>query len=151
MTTFNIADILLIEDNLGDIRLTQEALKEDKIQVNLHVVMDGVEAMNYLCKIGKYANEPTPDLILLDLNLPKKDGRQVLKEIKENPKLQSIPVVILTISKADQDILQAYKLQANCYIVKPLDLTKFIDVVQQLESFWFSIVKLPTKNKIPHE
>lgn len=145
MKDINPADILLVEDNLGDIRLTQEALKEYKIVVNLHVVMDGVEAMNFLHKVDKYENEPTPDLILLDLNLPKKDGRQVLKEIKEDPLLKLIPVVVLTISKADQDIIQAYKLQANCYITKPLDLNKFIEVVKELENFWLSIVKLPTK------
>lgn len=145
MNNFNIIDILLVEDNLGDIRLTEEALKEYKVKVNLHVVMDGEEAMNYLNKKGKYAHESAPDLILLDLNLPKKDGRQVLKEVKEDPILKHIPVVVLTISNADRDIVQAYDLRANCYIVKPLDFNKFIEVVKELEDFWFEIVKLPPK------
>lgn len=149
MDEFSAVNILLVEDNLGDIRLTQEALKEDKLKINLHVVMDGVEALSYLHKEGKYANEPTPDLVLLDLNLPKKDGREVLKEIKEDPKLKLIPVAVLTISKSEQDIIQAYKLQANCFITKPIDLNKFIEVVKSIENFWFTVVRLPSK--IPHE
>jgi|SRR5579885_536402 CheY-like chemotaxis protein len=137
-------DILLVEDSIGDIRLTQEALKENKLKVNLNVVMDGVEAMEYLKKEGKYTTAATPDLILLDLNMPRKDGRQVLKEIKEDPKLKSIPVVILTISKAEEDILQSYNLHVNCYITKPLDLNKFIEVVRKIETFWFTIATLPS-------
>lgn len=145
MDALNFVDILLVEDNPGDIRLTKEAIKEYKIQVNLHVVMDGEEAIKFLRKQDQYKDAVTPDLILLDLNLPKKDGRQVLKEIKEDPLLKSIPVVVLTISKADQDITQSYRLQANCYIMKPLDFNKFITVVKELEDFWFTIVKLPPK------
>jgi CheY-like chemotaxis protein len=141
-------DILLVEDSIGDIRLTEEALKESKLKVNLHIVMDGVEAMAFLRKEGKYSGRPTPDLILLDLNLPKKDGRQVLKEIKEDPGLRSIPVAILTISKAEEDILQTYNLHVNCYINKPLDLNRFIDVVRSIENFWFTIVTLPPKPNI---
>lgn len=144
MSVLNFVDILLVEDNPGDIRLTQEALKEYKVKVNLHVVMDGEEALDYLHKRGKYIGASTPDLVLLDLNLPKKDGREVLAEVKQDPVLRTIPIVVLTISKADRDILEAYHLQANCYITKPLDFNKFIDVVKQLESFWFGIVKLPT-------
>ena len=149
MNEFSLINILLVEDNLGDVRLTEEALKENKFKINLDVVNDGEEAIDFLRKQSKYANKPTPDLILLDLNLPKKDGRQVLKEIKSDPDLKFIPVAILTISKSDQDILQAYNLQANCYITKPLDLNKFIEVVRQIENFWLTIVKLPTK--VRHE
>lgn len=137
--------ILLVEDSVGDIRLTQEALKESKLKVDLHVVMDGEEAMDFLNKKNKYADKPTPDVILLDLNLPKKDGRQVLREIKESPELKRIPVAVLTISKAEEDILQTYNLHANCYITKPLDLDKFVNVVKSIENFWFTIVTLPPK------
>lgn len=140
MSQLEAVNILLVEDNLGDIRLTTEALKENKLQVNLQVVMDGEEAMSFLHKQGRYADQFTPDL-----NLPKKDGRQVLKEIKEDQDLKSIPVAVLTISSSDKDILQSYNLQANCYIVKPLDLNKFIDVVREIQNFWFTIVKLPSK------
>jgi chemotaxis family two-component system response regulator Rcp1 len=146
---FKIADILLVEDNLGDIRLTEEALKESRLTVNLNTVMDGEEAMSFLRKQGKYATAPTPDLILLDLNLPKKDGRQVLKEIKEDANLKTIPIVILTISNADQDIIESYDLNANCYITKPLDFNKFIEVVKSIEDFWLAIVRLPPKK--PYE
>lgn len=139
------AEILLVEDSPADIRLTQEALKENKLKINLHIAIDGVEAMEFLEKKNKYKDMPTPDLILLDLNMPKKDGREVLKEIKENPLLQSIPVIILTISKSEEDILLAYKYHVNCYIRKPLDMKKFIEVVQSIESFWFTIVTLPPK------
>lgn len=138
-------NILYAEDNLGDIRLTQEALKEDKLSIKLHIVMDGVEAMDFLRKKGKYANVPTPDLILLDLNMPRKDGRQVLREVKEDPALKTIPVVVLTISKSEVDILQSYNLHVNCYIVKPPDLNKFIEISKTFKEFWFSIVKLPPK------
>jgi CheY-like chemotaxis protein len=141
-----IINILLVEDNLGDIRLTEEALKEYKVQVNLDVAQDGEEAMSFLRKEGKYADARTPDLIFLDLNMPKKDGRQVLREIKNDPKLKSIPVVVLTISKAESDVVQAYELHANCYVVKPLDFNQFSEVVKQIVEFWFGIVKLPNKN-----
>ncbi|KUO60674.1 response regulator [bacterium BRH_c32] len=136
-------EILLVEDNLGDARLAVEALKESKLKNNMHVVNDGEEAMDFLYKKGKYSNVPTPDLILLDLNLPKKDGREVLDEIKTSDILKRIPVVILTISKAEEDILQAYNLHANCFITKPLDLDQFMKVVKSIEDFWLTIVKLP--------
>lgn len=139
------AEILLVEDSPADIRLTQEALKENKLKINLHIATDGIQAMEFLKKQNKYKDELTPDLILLDLNMPKKDGREVLKEIKEDPILRSIPVIILTISKSDEDILLAYKYHVNCYIRKPLDMKKFIEVVQSIESFWFTIVTLPPK------
>lgn len=138
-------EILLVEDSPADIRLTEEALKENKLKVNLHIAHDGVEAMEFLNKENKYADMPKPDLILLDLNMPRKDGREVLKEVKESPLLSTIPVVILTISKAEEDILLSYKYHANCYIRKPLDLSQFIDVVKKIESFWFTIVTLPPK------
>jgi CheY-like chemotaxis protein len=136
-------DILLVEDSPGDARLAIEALKDSKIKNHLDVVSDGEEAMKYLRKEGEYSGFPRPDLILLDLNLPKKDGRVVLKEIKENEELKRIPVVILTISKAEEDILKTYNLHANCYITKPLDLDQFIKVVKSIENFWLSIVVLP--------
>ncbi len=135
--------ILLVEDNPGDVRLTQEALKESKIGNALHSVSDGVEAMAYLRREGKYAPVPHPDLILLDLNLPKKDGREVLEEIKSDPELRRIPVVILTTSKAEEDIFRTYDHHANCYIPKPVDFTKFMDVVKTIENFWLTIVALP--------
>ena len=138
-------EILLVDDNPGDIRLTQEALKESKVINNLHVVEDGLEALNFLGKNGKYKNEITPDIILLDLNLPKRNGREVLKEIKADEKLKQIPVVILTISTAEEDILKSYELHANCYITKPVDMNQFIKIVRSIENFWFSIVKLPPK------
>ncbi|KTD54722.1 response regulator [Legionella quateirensis] len=136
-------EILLVEDSPADIRLTQEALKENKLAVNLNIVNDGVEAMEFLRKENKYAKVPKPDLILLDLNMPRKDGREVLKEVKDDPELRTIPIVILTISKAEEDILLTYKHHVNCYIRKPLDLNQFMDVVKKIESFWFTIVTLP--------
>ncbi len=136
-------EILLVEDNPGDVRLTIEGLKEGKVKNNLHVVEDGVEALAFLHKEGKYADAVQPDLILLDLNLPKKDGREVLTAIKSDNHLCHIPVVVLTTSKAEQDILKAYSLHANCYITKPVDLDQFISVVESIEDFWFTIVKLP--------
>jgi chemotaxis family two-component system response regulator Rcp1 len=136
-------EILLVEDNLGDVRLTVEALKDAKVHNNLHVAEDGVEAMAFLRREGKYADAPRPDLILLDLNLPKKDGREVLAEIKEDPDLRRIPVVILTVSRAEEDILRSYDLHANCYITKPVNLDQFLKVVKSTEEFWFTIVKLP--------
>ncbi len=143
--TAQIIEILLVEDNPGDVRLTREALKEAKVYNNMSVVGDGVEAMAFLHKEGKYADEARPDLILLDLNLPKKDGREVLAEIKESPDLKLIPVVILTTSVDEQDIFRTYDLHANCYINKPVDLEQFIEVAKAIENFWFSIVKLPPK------
>jgi CheY-like chemotaxis protein len=136
-------DILLVEDNPGDVRLTEEALKEVKMANNLFVVGDGVEAIKFLRKEEHYTEMPRPDLVILDLNLPRKDGREVLAEIKDDPKLKTIPVVVLTSSKADEDIIKAYSLHANCYITKPVNLDRFIDVVMSIEGFWVSIVKLP--------
>jgi len=136
-------EILLVEDNPGDVRLTQEAFRDSKIRNKLHVVGDGVEAMAFLRREGTYAEAPRPDLILLDLNMPKKDGREVLAEIKNEEDLKRIPVVILTISKAEEDILKSYNLHANCYITKPVDLEQFIKVVKAIEDFWLTIVKLP--------
>jgi len=135
--------ILLVEDNPGDVRLTVEGLKEAKIRNKLYVVEDGVEAMAFLHKEGKYSFAPRPDLILLDLNLPKKDGREVLEEIKQDPALKIIPVVILTSSKSEQDVLQSYKLHANCYITKPVDFEQFKNVVLSIDEFWFTVVTLP--------
>jgi CheY-like chemotaxis protein len=135
--------ILLVEDNPGDVRLTQEALKESKIINHLHVVGDGEEAMAFLRRQGKYVQATRPDVILLDLNLPKMDGRGVLAEVKADAELRRIPVVVLTSSSAEQDILKSYDLHANCYITKPVDLEQFSVVVQTIEEFWFSIVKLP--------
>ena len=136
-------EILLVEDNPGDERLTREALKEGKVYNNLHWVKDGVEAMEFLHRRGKYRDAPRPDIILLDLNLPKKDGREVLSEIKQDPALRSIPVVILTTSKAEEDVLKSYHLHANCYVTKPVDLEKFIVVVQSIDRFWLTVVTLP--------
>jgi len=143
MENLQVIDILLVEDNPGDARLAKEALKDSKVRNNLYIVDDGVAALDFLFKRGEYKDAHTPDLILLDLNLPKKDGRQVLAEIKEADKLKRIPVVILTISKAEEDILKAYDLHANCFISKPLDLNKFMEVVKSIEDFWLTIVKLP--------
>lgn len=136
-------DILLVEDNPGDADLAREALENSKMHNTLHVVGDGVEAMAFLRKQGKYAGSPRPELILLDLNLPKKDGREVLAEIKSDEKFKRIPVVILTTSKAEEDILKTYNLHANCYITKPIDLSQFMKVVKSIEDFWLTIVKLP--------
>ncbi|MBX6369827.1 MAG: response regulator [Rhodospirillales bacterium] len=137
-------EILLVEDNPGDARLTQEALKEGKIRNNLHHAKDGVEALQFLRREGPHANAPTPDIVLLDLNLPKKDGRQVLAEMKADDALKTIPVVVLTTSEAEQDILRSYALHANCYVTKPVDLEKFISIVRAIESFWLAVVKLPS-------
>lgn len=138
-------EILLVEDNPGDARLAKEALKESKIANHLNVITDGEKAIAYLNKLGEYKNAVSPDLILLDLNLPKLDGRQVLQRIKKDDKLRSIPVVILTTSKAEEDILKSYKLHANCYVTKPIDLDQFMKVIRSIEDFWLSIVKLPSK------
>ncbi|MBD3198152.1 MAG: response regulator [Candidatus Lokiarchaeota archaeon] len=139
--------ILLVEDNEPDIDLTKEALAEFKMLNELYVVKDGVEAMSFLTKIDKYRNMPTPDLILLDLNLPKKNGIEVLAEIKEEKDLKKIPVVILTTSEAEEDILKSYELNASCYIKKPIDLQQFFKVVKSFGDFWFSIVRYPKKKK----
>lgn len=136
-------EILMVEDNPGDARLTQEALKESKLINKLHHVVDGVEAIDFLRRRGRFGDAPRPDLILLDLNLPRKDGREVLAEIKADDDLQSIPVVVLTTSEAEQDIIQSYKLHANCYVTKPVDLHKFVEIVRVLQDFWLSIVRLP--------
>lgn len=138
------ADFLLVEDNPGDVRLTQEALRSHKVQNNLHVVSDGEEAMAFLRKEGKYANAPRPDIILLDLNLPRKDGREVLADIKSDPSLKTIPVVVITSSEAEQDVIKSYNLNANCYVTKPVNLDQFIKVVQSINDFWLTIVKLPS-------
>lgn len=140
-----LIEILLVEDNPGDVRLTQEGLKETKMLNNLHVAMDGAEAMDFLHKKGKYADAPRPDLILLDLNLPKKDGRQVLAEIKSDDSLKRIPVVILTVSQAEEDIMRTYNLHANCFISKPVDFNQFLTVIRSIDNFWLGIVKLPEK------
>lgn len=136
-------EILLVEDNEGDIRLVQEALNENKIHNTLHVARDGVEAMEFLKRLEPFETAPTPDLILLDLNLPRKNGREVLVDLKADPRLSVIPVVVLTTSTRDQDVVESYRLHANCYVTKPVDLDRFIEIVQQVESYWFSIVKLP--------
>jgi two-component system, chemotaxis family, response regulator Rcp1 len=138
-------EILLVEDNPGDVRLTLEAFKGGRVLNNFAVVHDGVEALAYLRQEGPYANSVAPDLILLDLNLPKKDGREVLAEIKADERLMKIPVVILTTSAADEDIAQAYHAHANCYITKPVDLDQFLRVVHSIESFWLTLVKLPSR------
>jgi CheY-like chemotaxis protein len=138
-------EILLVEDSAGDVRLVQENLKESKVRNALNVVGDGMEAMAYLRKEGKYKDAPRPDLVLLDLNLPKKDGRQVLKEMKSDENLKCIPVVVLTISKAEEDIMKSYSLHANAYISKPVDLNQFLKVVKAIEEFWLTVVKLPVK------
>ncbi|NQU43996.1 response regulator [bacterium] len=138
-------EILLVEDNEGDVRLTHEALKDAKVHNNLRVIPDGVEALRFLRREGPHRTVPRPDLILLDLNLPRKSGMQVLAEIKKDPDLKKIPVVILTTSEAETDILQAYDLNASCYVTKPVDLDQFIKVVNTIEDFWLSIVKYPGK------
>jgi two-component system, chemotaxis family, response regulator Rcp1 len=137
-------EILLVEDSPGDVRLTREALVEGKVRNNLHVVEDGIEALRFLRREDEYADAVRPDLILLDLNLPKMDGRQVLEKIKADAELRTIPVVILTSSEAEEDICRAYDLHANCYVTKPVDLEQFITVVKSIEMFWFTIVKLPS-------
>ncbi len=138
-------EILLVEDNPGDVRLTKEALEDGKVLNKLHTVEDGMEALAFLNQEGKYADVPRPELILLDLNLPKKDGRDVLAEIKTNGDLRRIPVVVLTTSRSEEDILKSYDLNANCYITKPVDLDQFISVVRSINEFWLSIVKLPVE------
>ena len=140
------AEVLFVEDNPGDVRLTQQAFEDGEI-FNLHVVGDGEKALNFLNRRGEFSNAAVPDLILLDLNLPKKDGRQVLKEIKADPALRSIPVVILTTSNSEDDIAKCYELYANCYITKPTGLTQFNEVIKTMEKFWLSVVRLPPIGK----
>jgi chemotaxis family two-component system response regulator Rcp1 len=141
-------DILLVEDNEADIRLTQEVLTDSKVRNNLIVARNGDEALACLRQQGKYSGFPRPDLVLLDLNLPVKDGREVLAQVKGDPNLKSIPVVILTTSKAEEDIVKTYNLHANCYIAKPVDLEQFVTVVSYIEDFWLAIVKLPKSAKV---
>lgn len=138
-------EVLLVEDNPGDVRLTREALREGKVRNRLHLAEDGVEALAFLRREEPFQDAVRPDVILLDLNLPRKDGREVLEEIKSDPDLRNIPVVVLTSSQAEQDIVRAYDLHANCFISKPVDLEQFITVVKSIESFWFTIVKLPSE------
>ncbi|MBW4543038.1 MAG: response regulator [Symplocastrum torsivum CPER-KK1] len=144
-TPIRAVEILLVEDSPSDADLTVEALGDGKVLNNLHWVEDGVEALAFLRRQGKYSDAPRPDLILLDLNLPKKDGRQVLAEIKVDPQLKLIPVVVLTTSAAERDILKTYELNANCYVTKPIDLEQFISVVKLIEMFWLAVVKLPSE------
>jgi two-component system, chemotaxis family, response regulator Rcp1 len=140
---FTPIDILLVEDNAGDARLAKEALKDSKMKNELYIVDDGEKALSFLKKQGKYKDVPRPELILLDLNLPKKDGKEILAEIKEDKHLKRIPVVILTISKAEEDIIKTYDLHANCYITKPIDLDQFMKAIKSIDEFWLSIVTLP--------
>ena len=138
-------EIFLVEDNQGDIDLIREVLEEGKLKNTLNVAVDGEEALNYLKKKGKYANATRPDLVILDLNLPRKDGREVLDDMKSSPDLKSIPVVIMTTSREEEDVIKMYNLHANCYITKPIDFLQFIKVVRSIEDFWFTIVRLPSK------
>jgi len=144
MTPLVPIEILLVEDSPADVRLAQEAMKEAKVLNNLSVVDDGIKAMQFLRKEAPYAKAPRPELILLDLNLPRKDGREVLEEIKSDPDLRRIPVVVLTTSRAEEDILKAYNLHCNCYITKPVDFQQFMHVVKSIESFWLTLVRLPS-------
>jgi len=137
------AQVLLVEDNADDVELTLEALKDSKIRMNVHVVSDGLAAMKFLHCEEEYADKPRPDLVLLDLNLPLKDGREVLKEIREDPELTDLPVVVLTTSQSEEDICRIYKMHANCYISKPVDFIQFSEIVKQIEGFWLQLVKLP--------
>ena len=138
-------EILLVEDNPGDARLTIEAMREAKMRNRVHVVEDGVEAMAFLRRQGRYGEAPRPDLILLDLNLPRKDGREVLAEVKADSDLKRIPVVVLTTSRAEEDVIRAYDLHANCYVTKPVDLAQFMKIVAQIDEFWVKVVTLPGK------
>ena len=145
---WQVIDILLVEDNPGDVDLTKEALEGAKVANRLHVVEDGEEALSFLFRRGRYSDAPRPDLILLDLNLPKRDGREVLEAIKADADLTEIPIVILTTSEADEDITRAYKLHANCYITKPVSFKQFLTVIQAIENFWLTVVKLPKKTTV---
>jgi two-component system, chemotaxis family, response regulator Rcp1 len=142
-TSASPIEVLLVEDSAGDVRLTREAFKDAKVHINLNVASDGIEAMSFLRREGEHVNATRPDLILLDLNLPRKDGREVLEEIKGSATLKSIPVVILTTSASEADILRSYRLHANCYITKPVGLAGFLEVIKSIDSFWLSVVKLP--------
>jgi CheY-like chemotaxis protein len=148
LRTLRPIEILMVEDNPGDVRLTQEALKGGKIWNELNVVSDGVAALDYLRRVPPYENVTRPDLVLLDLNLPKKDGREVLAAIKSDPSLQTIPVVVLTTSQADEDVIRAYTLNANCYVTKPVDFEQFTRIVQAIEQFWLTVVTLPPRQGI---
>ncbi|MET9629855.1 response regulator [Lentzea sp. NPDC006480] len=141
--SLNVIDVLLVEDDPGDALMTQEAFEHHKIRNTLHVVKDGVEALEFLRREGQYENAPRPGLILLDLNLPRKDGREVLSEVKGDPELRHIPVVVLTTSEAEEDILRSYSLHANAYVTKPVDFDRFIEVVRQIDDFFVTVVKLP--------
>ena len=143
MQVVGAVEILLVEDNPGDVRLTREALRDSKMRNRLSVVEDGVEAMRFLRREEEYTDAPRPDIVLLDLNLPRKDGREVLADMKNDPHLRRIPVVVLTTSDDERDIIKSYDLHANCYITKPVDLQRFVEIVKTIEGFWFSIVKLP--------
>lgn len=145
MTDDRPIELLLVEDNPGDVRLTIEALKECRVNCQLNVARDGVEALDYLHRRGRFADAARPDLILLDLNLPRKDGRAVLAEVKSNAQLRRIPVIVLTTSRADEDIVKAYDLHANCFIAKPVDMVQFIDVVRAIDAFWFNAALLPVR------
>ena len=139
--------VLLVEDNPGDVRLTEEALKDAKVHLELHVVCDGIQAMEFLRREGRFERVPRPDLILLDINLPRKDGRQVLEEIKSDPALKTIPVVVLTTSASEIDIQRTYLLHANCFISKPVDMEGFLTVVRSIDEFWLSVVRLPGRKR----
>lgn len=141
--TVKLAEILLVEDNEGDVELTREALEDAKFRNNLHIAKDGDIALDFLYKRNNFEDAPTPDIILLDLNLPRTNGREVLEVVKADRNLCNIPIIVLTSSKADKDIIESYKLRANCYIVKPVDAIKFIDIVRQIENFWIGVVCLP--------
>ena len=143
-----VIEILLIEDNEGDIVLTKKAFEDGKIRNNLNVCRDGQEGLDYLFRRGEFANSVTPDLILLDLNMPKLGGREVLEQIKNDERLSSIPVVILTTSEDETDILKSYQLHANSYVKKPVDFFQFVDVVREIQSYWFTIVKIPSKTRV---
>jgi len=140
-----VIDILLVEDDPGDVLLIREAFEDNKVHNRLHVVPDGVEALTFLRQEGEHADAPRPDLVLLDLNLPRKDGREVLAEVKGDESLQHIPVVVLTTSKAEEDVLRSYKLHANAYVTKPVDFDRFIDVVRRIDEFFVTVVKLPSR------
>ena len=141
-------NLLLVEDNPADVRLTEEALKEGRVPISLSVATDGVEAVDFVFRRGRHRNAPRPDLILLDLNLPRKSGREVLSEIKGDPELKQIPILVMTTSTAEQDVARAYSLNANCYIAKPVELAEFISVVQSIEDFWLTRVSLPLNHEV---
>lgn len=147
MTIVQPLEILLVDDDAGDVELTRESLSDSKLAINMSVAGDGVEAMEFLRREGKYSNAPRPDLILLDLNMPRKDGRQALAEIKADDSLRSIPIVVLTTSSAEEDIVKTYNLGANCYVTKPVGFDQFQKVVEAIEGFWFTVVKLPAKEQ----